>query len=230
MGLVCGFQIHYWCTDSWDRCLKEKGTESVQYVFLHVLHVWVRDRLKLIKREEVMTLFTPHPSWVSTSGNTEPSLGRERKRKWPNSNRKCCKVTSSSVQGGVDAMLSCVACVCFVRTCVWQRSFGLAWPTSGTATALFQQFEQETAVESGAEVKVCTQPFEGYSVLLANINQMAWSWAFTEPENHSVLAHSHRIQHNVGTAGIYAATLMKVEFVKLWKVTGNSGLNEPPSV
>lgn len=35
----------------------------------------------------------------------------------------------------------------------------------------FSSLGQETAVEREAEVKVCTQPFEGYSVLLANINQ-----------------------------------------------------------
>ena len=37
----------------------------------------------------------------------------------------------------------------------------------------FSSLGQETAVESEAEVKVCTQPFEGYSALLANINQIA---------------------------------------------------------
>lgn len=54
----------------------------------------------------------------------------------------------------------------------------------------FSSLVQETAVES--EVKVwCTQPFEGYSALLASINQTACSCAFTEQENHIMLAHSH---------------------------------------
>lgn len=37
----------------------------------------------------------------------------------------------------------------------------------------FSSLGQETAVESEAEVKVCAQPFEGYSAPLANINQTA---------------------------------------------------------
>ena len=56
----------------------------------------------------------------------------------------------------------------------------------------FSSLGQETAVESEAEVKVCTQPFEGYSALFAKINQIARSWAFTELENHIMLAHSHK--------------------------------------
>lgn len=46
----------------------------------------------------------------------------------------------------------------------------------------FSSLGQETAVESEVEVKVCTQPFEGYSALFAKINQIARSWAFTELE------------------------------------------------
>ena len=46
----------------------------------------------------------------------------------------------------------------------------------------YSSLGQETAVEREAGVKVCAQPFEGYRALLANINQIAWSWAFTELE------------------------------------------------
>lgn len=67
----------------------------------------------------------------------------------------------------------------------------------------FSSLGQETAVESEAEVKVCTEPFEGYSALFAKINQIAQSWAFTELENHIMLAHSHRhrLQLTVSHAG-----------------------------
>lgn len=37
----------------------------------------------------------------------------------------------------------------------------------------FSSLGQETAVESEAKVKVCAQPFEGFSALVANINQTA---------------------------------------------------------
>lgn len=90
----------------------------------------------------------------------------EPKRKWPNSNRKCCKVTSSSVQQGGDCMPSwgwvCV-CVCERLPCVLAH----LWSCCTTVLAVWGQ---ETAVAS--EVKVCSvQPFEGYSALLTSINQ-----------------------------------------------------------
>lgn len=90
-------------------------------------------------------------------------LSAERKGKWPNSNRKCCKVTSSSLQGDGDGMLLWMcACVC-VCTCV---ADGDAFVCVGLPLVLlhhcFSSLGQETAVKSEAEVKVCTQPFEGY--------------------------------------------------------------------
>lgn len=110
--------------------------------------------------------------------------------------------------------------------CVWERETLVC---VGLPLVLlhhcFSSLGQETAVESEAEVKVCTQPFEGYSVLPANINQIAWSWAFTELENHIMLAHSHRhrLQHTVSHAGSYVATPMKVDLAIIEQVHGFLG-------
>lgn len=75
-----------------------------------------------------------------------------------------------------------IVCYMGVCVCVWVSE---ALVCVGLPLVLlhhcFNSLGQETAVES--EVKVCcTQPFEGYSALLASINQIAWSWAFTELE------------------------------------------------
>lgn len=135
-----------------------------------------------------MTLSSPHPFWASTSAKPEPLPQQKERGNDPTQ-------TGSAARWPVAAyrevgMACSYGCVC---TCVW------LWEVLvcvGLPLALlhhcFSSLGQETAVESEAEAKVCTQPFEGYSALLANINQIAWSWAFTELENHIMLAHSHR--------------------------------------
>lgn len=104
------------------------GTKSS---FLHVLCVWVRNRLKAIRGRKQW--HCPHlipPVLQPQQTPNHPS--EERGRKWPNLNRKCCKVTSSSLQGGVDGMLLWCVCVC-VHVCGRQRGFRLYWPTPGPA-------------------------------------------------------------------------------------------------
>lgn len=116
-----------------------------------------------------------------------------------------------------------VGMVCSYRcVCVWEALVCVGLPLVVLLHHCFSSLGQETAVESEAEVKVCTQPFEGYSVLPANINQVAWSWAFTELENHIMLAHSHRRRRHlaVNHAGWYMATLMKVDLVIIDSVLG----------
>lgn len=104
------------------------------------------------------------------------------------------------------------ACVC-VRW--WQGDFGLCWPSSGPATLLFQQFQAGNSCGEWGRGKSLHTAVEGYSAPLANINQIAWSWAFTGLENHIMLAHSHRhsLQHTVSLPGKYVATLIKVEVI-----------------
>ena len=82
----------------------------------------------------------------------------------------------------VSAIVFVCACVC-VCVCVVKKREVLVCvgPPLALLHHCFSSLEQETAVES--EVKVCcTQPFEGYSALLASINQTAQSRTFTEQE------------------------------------------------
>ena len=74
MGLVCGFQSHYWRTDSSDGCKKQLFYMSF-YMYCVCVCVWLRGRLKVITGG-VMT--SPHPSCASTSVKYEPSLSRKK--------------------------------------------------------------------------------------------------------------------------------------------------------
>ena len=134
-------------------------------------------------REEALTSSSPHPSWALSSSKPEASLSRKKERGNDPSQTGSTARWPVAVYSKVGTVFSCrCVCVC-VCVCACLRGFGLCWPTSGPAAPLcFSSLGQETAVEREAGVKVCAQPFEGYRALLANINQIAWSWAFTELE------------------------------------------------
>lgn len=91
------FYVHFMCA-----CESESGWR------------WLQRGSPLLIPPELQPQGSPKP----------PSV--ERKRKWPNSSRKCCKVTSSSLQRAGDGILLrlCVSvCVCvrlwFVLAYLW---------------------------------------------------------------------------------------------------------------
>lgn len=115
LGLICSFHSHYWCRFlSWEKEQRERFSTCLSTCIVCVRKRQVEGEGKGRKRWPCSLLIPPviQPCW-----SLNPPL-TERKRKWPNSNRKCCKVTSSSLQGGGDGMLLLIY-VC-VRTRVWQ--------------------------------------------------------------------------------------------------------------